>query len=668
MIRCTMLLAAWVCLLQLTVEAAEYHVASAGSDSNVGSGARPFRTIGKASTLLVAGDTCTIHAGVYHETLRPANSGASGRPITYRAAGDGAVTISAADAITGWTNHQGDIWRATMPVNRGGRLNQVFSDGRLMVEARWPNLTWNGARGFDLLDATALARVTATKGSNVLTVPLLNQATNFWQGAFIWAEVGSRWTAQVATITGSAAGSLTVGSKSSPWYPDDGVDWQGNQGALYITGTLAALDAPGEWHVQGGYVYLMTLDRSNPAGHLVEARNGRLVADLSSRDWIVLSGLNGYAGSANLTGTGCVLRNCTFNNISHEAISGYGRDAGGLSVFGTGNLVEGCLIDGSSSNGVNLSGTGNMVRNCIVRNINYNGDYSGGVSLSGDQNTLEYCTITRAGRALINPGGTRQVIRNNDVSYALLWTQDGGAFYSYNRDGQGTEIAYNRIHDNLGWALMPSLAPCDGIYLDDGCLNFIVHHNEIWNCDDGIRLGHILPTHGHRIYNNTLWSNRRHGMAQHGTSSFTDIVVWNNLSDHDDFLGTDLRNNLFTSDAKFVAVAQYDFRLSAGSPAIDAGLPVAGITDGLLGVAPDVGAREYNGVAWTAGATGRVGALSLLGDANSDGVVDEGDQAILISLFGRRSSDAGWNAAADINGDARIDAQDTMIVLRNRAR
>lgn len=63
------------------------------------------------------------------------------RPISYH---------SGADPITGWRRHRGSIWRAetSLPL---GRNNQVFFNGEMMDEARWPHnsdgdpLTPNGA-------------------------------------------------------------------------------------------------------------------------------------------------------------------------------------------------------------------------------------------------------------------------------------------------------------------------------------------------------------------------------------------------------------------------------------------------------------------------------------------------------------------------------------------
>jgi hypothetical protein len=44
-----------------------------------------------------------------------------------------------------------------------------------------------------------------------------------------------------------------------------------------------------------------------------------------------------------------------------------------------------------------------------------------------------------------------------------------------------------------------------------------------------------------------------------------------------------------------------DYTVRSGSPAIDAGVPIAGITDGYAGSAPDAGAYESGTATWTAG-------------------------------------------------------------------
>lgn len=75
------------------VYAATYFVSPSGSDSNTGTESAPWKTIQKSANTMVAGDTVKIHAGVYNEQVKPANSGTASQYITYANYGDGEVII-----------------------------------------------------------------------------------------------------------------------------------------------------------------------------------------------------------------------------------------------------------------------------------------------------------------------------------------------------------------------------------------------------------------------------------------------------------------------------------------------------------------------------------------------------------------------------------------------
>ena len=52
------------------------------------------------------------------------------------------------------------------------------------------------------------------------------------------------------------------------------------------------------------------------------------------------------------------------------------------------------------------------------------------------------------------------------------------------------------------------------------------------------------------------------------------------------------------------------YRLQPGSPAIDHGQVIEGVTDGFQGKAPDAGAYEFNGEDWKAGVVSKPGPVS----------------------------------------------------------
>ena len=80
-------------LIADVVSDATYYVAADGDDSNPGTLAEPWRTIGKANQELQAGDTVYIRGGTYDEMIEPVNSGSAGKKITYKNYPNETVTI-----------------------------------------------------------------------------------------------------------------------------------------------------------------------------------------------------------------------------------------------------------------------------------------------------------------------------------------------------------------------------------------------------------------------------------------------------------------------------------------------------------------------------------------------------------------------------------------------
>lgn len=76
--------------------AATYHVSARGHDSSAGSQARPWRTVARVNRQRLApGDRVLFNAHhVFDDAvLKPANSGAAGRPIVYGSYGSGRATV-----------------------------------------------------------------------------------------------------------------------------------------------------------------------------------------------------------------------------------------------------------------------------------------------------------------------------------------------------------------------------------------------------------------------------------------------------------------------------------------------------------------------------------------------------------------------------------------------
>ncbi len=97
-----------------------FHVSVNGCDSWNGSEEKPFRSISKAASIALPGDTVKVHAGIYREWVSPAHGGTEDHRIVYEAAGDGEAVISGAEIVTDWTEEGNGVWRTRV-------LNTVFT-------------------------------------------------------------------------------------------------------------------------------------------------------------------------------------------------------------------------------------------------------------------------------------------------------------------------------------------------------------------------------------------------------------------------------------------------------------------------------------------------------------------------------------------------------------
>jgi hypothetical protein len=133
-----------LCGLTTTLSASNYYVSTSGSNSNPGTLAQPFRTVQRAATIMLAGDTCYIRGGTYHEAVVASNLvGSAQLPITFRSYNDETVKFDGTKALTelgstGWVQQSGSIYKTTLNQD----VWQIFDDGAMMIPARWPNASF----------------------------------------------------------------------------------------------------------------------------------------------------------------------------------------------------------------------------------------------------------------------------------------------------------------------------------------------------------------------------------------------------------------------------------------------------------------------------------------------------------------------------------------------
>ena len=578
--------------------AATYYVSTSGNDSNTAAQAQnistPWKTIQKAATTMVAGDTCLIRAGTYRETAVVAASGNATSPITFQAYGSEVVTISGTDAISGWALESTNVYYASMTGSLGDG-NQVFQNGAMKPEARWPNagasFPWQNSSVKPSSDWSYAATAGYTNNANGwFTDPNLPNVN--WTGATVHILSGYGWIMASPKVTSYTDASKTIVTDDGHGGTAAYAIVAGNE--YYLTGVKAAMDSPGEWFYDTSTSRLYFYSTSSPTN--VEAKKRNYGFDLRGRAYINLTNLHFFACTIQ-TDTGST--NETFNGLTMQYL-GHGSTL--PSVFGL-QLHNGCTLRNSElawdSRGlIQLAGNDIRIINNYLHDSGYTPYWDAMINGGGYRNLISHNKLLASGRAEMGNPGKSSIVEYNDMSNAMKLTTDGAIFYTFSEAGN-TIVRYNLLHDAPG-PVGHLGAPVEGFYLDSQNSSWIVHHNIIWNVP-GYAMQFNTRQNFDMIFNNTCRNTSISLLSSfdQGLDGETGTHVYNNLFDGVprglSWSMSDMGYNLYT-DPLFVAGTS---QLQASSPAINQGTVIPGVTDGFLGAAPDLGALEYGGTDWT---------------------------------------------------------------------
>lgn len=600
-------------LLPFTACAGEYHVSASGKDGNPGTLEQPFQTIGKAATIAAPGDTVLIRAGTYRETVTPQRSGKPGKPIVFRAYQKEQVIVSGADLI------EADAWK---PAGEGlyqvrvllpfGVDNQLFLDGRMMIEARFPNSS---------LDVTRPVKLTAKSGSftgsgrtaeGTIHHDALIQPANHWVGANLHISLGKVWITETVTITASGPGWIRFPFNESENYQPTA----GN--TFFITGGTGALDAPGEWlfDPSNKVLSLRTPDGTKPSAHITEYKARQHAFDLRGKSHIEVRSLDLFA---NTIVTDPRSHHLTLDSLNARYLSHFtvlqrwltGLADSGIILDGQSNTLSNSFLAFSAGNGVSLLGSGNKVVNNVIHDVDYSGGVGAGINTGGGCRgaLIERNSIYDVGHRMIDIGKlSAGRVQYNDLWAGGIQVTDFGGIYAASTDGGGTVICYNKIHDtNASEGASTRDNNAKGIYLDNGSLNYVVHHNLVWNVDKAL----VVNTRENKpkeisrniiIFNNTLIGNI-YGYGWKHCRTPDSIIANNIFKGRTTFsAGARVSHNLLDKDDPMF-VKGHSFELQEKSPARNAGIAKAPYTVTGAGRAPDLGALPYGVPPWKAGSS-----------------------------------------------------------------
>ena len=479
-------------MLPGAVHAVTYYIAPSGSDTNNGtSQSTPWKTIDRANQIsfnYLPGDKILFQrGGEYRGKLLINSNGNANAYIEVGAYGTGAQPIiSGSVAVTGWTLHSGNIWKA--PLTQVPK--HIFVNGALQTLARFPNSGWlrvDNSAATTLQDAE------------------LTQASGYWTGATAVIRT-TNWSYDTAYVSAFSNSTLTHTSTGNPLGTQ--------QWGYFLRNKLAVLDQAGEWYYDRptGMLYLWCPNNANPATQLVEAsvldyglylswqRNHFRVSEIHFR--------HQHTASLRLSGTyNLEAFNCTFTDTWQAILStGNSQNFHHLTIARTYGTGVALLDNDSYFTNSTLTDIA-LIPGLGEQNMGYIGGRFNGSGMTVSDNTftnIGYSAIAVTFNAIVE----RNVVTNsmavlNDGA-GITFDQTDGAII---RDNIVRDLNGNVESSAIGW--INSVPMCHGIYFGNTYnKNVQVLRNTVTNCKgSGMHVDHTMANTGIRIENNVLFNN-----------------------------------------------------------------------------------------------------------------------------------------------------------------
>jgi parallel beta-helix repeat protein len=457
-------------------------------------------------------------------------------PVTWRTAGDGAVTIRGTKVLESARKGDSQVWSA--PIETGQDVSGMYCDGQRMRPARYPSAdpvdSWFD--GWLLADAApngelanrrrfwsrdpGLARFESLIGAEIVVFAQANYRSDHRRIISYDPETGE------IRLDRSATYDIGPGHR------------------FYVQYVPDALDSPGEWRIDepSASVEFIPFNDQEPLVELPVARHifdiqgsERPIAEVSGDDWpywdavlrqvaptdgvtvshltirdLVCEGTSDAAiqieSCAAVTIQGCTIRNCGQRGI--RLLSG-----------------ESCRIADTeishiASGGVLIAGgvrrpftavsepANHVITNCYIHHTGLEEKHSAAVAIAGVGNTCEHCLIHDVPRWGIHSRGNHHRIEFNHIRHLIAETSETAGIFLCDRDWQyrGTAIRFNYVHDIPGTELEPGpdqYRPwAYGIYLDDWTSGVTIEGNIV---SDTAHAGILINSgHSNLVTNNIV--------------------------------------------------------------------------------------------------------------------------------------------------------------------
>ncbi len=619
--------------------ATDYYVAvSYGDDTNSGlSVGAPFKTIGKAASVMSSGDICYIRQGRYHETISIDNlDGTSSAPVIFtnynneRVIIDGTIPITSTWVQIGSSN----LWRTKLTQD----IWQLFINWEEQVMARWPNAKFSDGTIWDNDNYWAKGTIdddeSAYSNGTIIDDPYTNSAgtlislsakgfnldeTN--KEAIAILNLGSfrTWSRIVTSHSGNTFNYAVV------------PNWKTKHHYYYLEGRKEFLDQDGEWwydtYNNKDSLYYFAANGVDPNKLDFRGKVQSYAFSITSSEHLHIKNIEFFGTTVYFSnGDNCLVYGCNFMypSCSKRMLRTVDTEPE-MTKFASGSVgstIRNCAFRNTDGTALEMWGGTDTVDNCYFNKIDYSVADNSSIMLTlrmnGTSNVFRKNTIHKTGASATIMIGNAGLVEYNNL-YDTGYLQSDGSMIQFMEDQQdGAICRYNWLHDTEKYgARFDHSGDADGI-------NGIMHHNLAWNCESG---GIMVKGNNHQVYNNTVLNSGSKNdiiVFQVNSGDHTNTIVKNNAADkianhrtndvEIDF-GTYTNNwngykESITLNSILEDTSNNNFSPSSGSPLIDAGAIISGITNQYSnnGTGPDIGAYESGNTNWTAGHDWDVGA------------------------------------------------------------
>ncbi|MDD4016811.1 MAG: right-handed parallel beta-helix repeat-containing protein [Kiritimatiellae bacterium] len=645
---------------------AVFFVSPGGADDNPGTLEKPFATLEKARDavrslkrgggLPEGGATVWLRGGEYARTeplmLTPEDSGAEGKPVVFAAYGAEKPVVFGGRRITGFRQQAGGVWEVNVPEARDGAwvFRTLYVNGRRYALARSPNRGYYEMAG-PLSDSSSPKEgPDAGKSKEAFRAPpgVVKDWPNLDQ---VNIKTWGRWWTALLNIRQAdpVTGEVRLAGPGC-WYLPYG---KGTE--FIVENHPGALDAPGEWQLDRKAGVLRVIPRAgddlgtaevtapvaerllvmagDSAGqkHVAHVEMRGIVFRCTNWHLPATGGNEGAQAAVNIgamveatSARGCLFEKCEFTQADSYAVW--------LRSGSRGCVVRQCHLHDLGAGGVKLGeakrdpdairADGNTVENCFIHHGGHVHGSGIGVWIGASSDNVvthnEICDLWYTGVSVgwqwsADLNGTRNNrVTHNRIHHIMQRLEDGGGIYCLGFQPQ-TVLANNIIHDS---GRDGGRVDCRGIYLDSGCLGFLIENNLLYDTQ-GATLRMQIGTGCNTYLNNIIAFSRKYAIDMdvarscvfinnivylnrgrlfvyekwpHYEKYITRNVYWRTdgqpfifagqewkewrqqrMTPRSYFRGTPMDAGSLLTDPKFVDAKKRDFRLRQDSPALTVG-------------------------------------------------------------------------------------------------